>query len=78
MERARQLKCASIIAVLSRPFTAWRRLWSTQLMATPWHILGAGSLGTLWAARLARAGLPVRLILRDAGAPDRAIEPARA
>ncbi len=30
-----------------------------------WHILGAGSLGTLWAARLARAGLPVQLILRD-------------
>lgn len=32
---------------------------------TPWHILGAGSLGGLWAARLARAGMPVRLILRD-------------
>ena len=31
-----------------------------------WHILGAGSLGTLWATRLARAGLPVQLILRDA------------
>ncbi|MCW5265364.1 2-dehydropantoate 2-reductase N-terminal domain-containing protein, partial [Pseudomonas aeruginosa] len=30
-----------------------------------WHILGAGSLGSLWAARLGRAGLPVRLILRD-------------
>lgn len=30
-----------------------------------WHILGAGSLGMLWAARLARAGLPVRLILRN-------------
>ncbi|MBW6116123.1 2-dehydropantoate 2-reductase N-terminal domain-containing protein, partial [Pseudomonas aeruginosa] len=29
-----------------------------------WHILGAGSLGSLWAARLGRAGLPVRLILR--------------
>ncbi|MBW6080449.1 hypothetical protein KZ836_05465, partial [Pseudomonas aeruginosa] len=27
-----------------------------------WHILGAGSLGSLWAARLGRAGLPVRLI----------------
>ncbi|MBF3221213.1 2-dehydropantoate 2-reductase N-terminal domain-containing protein, partial [Pseudomonas aeruginosa] len=24
-----------------------------------WHILGAGSLGSLWAARLGRAGLPV-------------------
>lgn len=34
-------------------------------MATPWHVLGAGSLGCLWAARLARAGLPVTLILRD-------------
>ncbi|WP_447593668.1 putative 2-dehydropantoate 2-reductase [Aquipseudomonas campi] len=31
-----------------------------------WHVLGAGSLGSLWAARLARAGLPVSLILRDA------------
>ncbi|MDH4654558.1 MULTISPECIES: putative 2-dehydropantoate 2-reductase [unclassified Pseudomonas] len=30
-----------------------------------WHILGAGSLGSLWAARLARAGKSVRLILRD-------------
>jgi len=30
-----------------------------------WHILGAGSLGSLWATRLARAGLPVQLILRD-------------
>lgn len=30
-----------------------------------WHVLGAGSLGSLWAVRLARAGLPVRLILRD-------------
>ena len=34
-------------------------------MSTTWHILGAGSLGTLWAARLARAEVPVRLILRD-------------
>lgn len=32
----------------------------------PWHILGAGSLGGLWATRLARAGLPVCLLLRDA------------
>ncbi|MDW3715614.1 MULTISPECIES: putative 2-dehydropantoate 2-reductase [Pseudomonas] len=31
-----------------------------------WHILGIGSLGSLWAIRLARAGLPVRLVLRDA------------
>jgi len=35
-------------------------------MSTPWHVLGAGSLGTLWATRLARADLPVRLIVRDA------------
>ncbi|MGY2400936.1 putative 2-dehydropantoate 2-reductase [Pseudomonas sp. SDO5271_S396] len=34
-------------------------------MSIPWHILGAGSLGTLWATRLARAGLPVRLVLRN-------------
>jgi len=34
-------------------------------MSTTWHVLGAGSLGTLWATRLARAGLPVKLILRD-------------
>ncbi len=31
----------------------------------PWHVLGAGSLGTLWACRLARSGVPVTLILRD-------------
>ena len=30
-----------------------------------WHVLGAGSLGGIWAARLALAGLPVRLLLRD-------------
>ena len=30
-----------------------------------WHILGAGSLGMLWAARFASAGMPVRLILRN-------------
>ncbi|MGA8137835.1 MULTISPECIES: putative 2-dehydropantoate 2-reductase [Pseudomonas] len=35
-------------------------------MSTHWHVLGAGSLGSLWATRLARAGLPVTLILRDA------------
>ena len=33
---------------------------------TTWHILGAGSMGTLWATRLARAGLPVTLIVRNA------------
>lgn len=36
------------------------------LMSSTWHILGAGSLGSLWACRLARAGKAVRLILRDA------------
>jgi 2-dehydropantoate 2-reductase len=35
-----------------------------------WHVLGAGSLGTLWACRLARAGLPVLLILRDSARLD--------
>lgn len=30
-----------------------------------WHVLGSGSLGGLWAARLALAGLPVELLLRD-------------
>ncbi|WP_407312108.1 putative 2-dehydropantoate 2-reductase [Pseudomonas sp. nanlin1] len=34
-------------------------------MNTAWHVLGAGSLGTLWACRLARAGQPVQLLLRD-------------
>ena len=33
---------------------------------TTWHILGAGSMGSLWATRLARAGLPVTLIVRNA------------
>ena len=33
--------------------------------SAPWHILGAGSMGSLWATRLARAGYDVRLILRD-------------
>ncbi|MDP3977556.1 MAG: putative 2-dehydropantoate 2-reductase [Pseudomonas sp.] len=35
-----------------------------------WHILGAGSLGCLWAARLARGGVPVQLILRDSARLD--------
>lgn len=30
-----------------------------------WHILGVGSLGGLWATRLARSGVPVHLLLRD-------------
>jgi 2-dehydropantoate 2-reductase len=34
-------------------------------MSTAWHVLGAGSLGSLWACRLARSGQPVRLILRN-------------
>jgi 2-dehydropantoate 2-reductase len=36
-----------------------------------WHILGAGSLGSLWAARLARSGAQVELILRDEAALTR-------
>ncbi|WP_150300797.1 2-dehydropantoate 2-reductase [Pseudomonas profundi] len=32
------------------------------------HLIGAGGLGLLWAARLARAGMPCRLILRDTAA----------
>ncbi|WP_412461592.1 putative 2-dehydropantoate 2-reductase [Pseudomonas sp. SC11] len=34
-------------------------------MSSTWHILGAGSLGSLWACRLARAGKAVQLLLRD-------------
>ncbi len=34
-------------------------------MTSTWHVLGSGSLGGLWAARLAAAGLPVELLLRD-------------
>ncbi|NQD93391.1 putative 2-dehydropantoate 2-reductase [Pseudomonas sp. CrR25] len=40
-----------------------------------WHVLGAGSLGSLWAVRLARAGLPVQLILRS---PERLADYRRA
>ena len=46
------------------PFTAGDPT-EQKLMSITWHILGAGSLGTLWATRLARAGVPVRLIVRD-------------
>ena len=34
-------------------------------MTVTWHVLGAGSLGGLWATRLFRAGVPLRLILRN-------------
>jgi 2-dehydropantoate 2-reductase len=34
-------------------------------MAHIWHVLGAGSLGGLWAARLFRVGVPLRIILRN-------------
>jgi 2-dehydropantoate 2-reductase len=33
--------------------------------AAPWYVLGAGSLGTLWACRLSQAGVPVQLLLRN-------------
>lgn len=46
-------------------FRVHNALFESRLMAVQWHVLGAGSLGSLWATRLARAGLPVRLILRD-------------
>src|SRR5690606_22841979 len=36
-----------------------------QPVTSTWHVLGSGSLGGLWAARLAAAGLPVELLLRD-------------
>jgi 2-dehydropantoate 2-reductase len=31
----------------------------------PWYVLGAGAIGCLFAAHLRRAGVPVRLLLRD-------------
>ena len=63
-----RLKSALIITGLFPPSPRATHVFAKQsrkLMSTTWHVLGAGSLGTLWAARLARAGLPVRLILRD-------------
>jgi 2-dehydropantoate 2-reductase len=64
-----RLKSALIITGLSdhslRASDA-RLKQSKKLMSTTWHVLGAGSLGTLWATRLTRAGVPVRLILRGA------------
>jgi 2-dehydropantoate 2-reductase len=39
----------------------------TDDSATPWHILGAGAMGTLFAHRLAAAGVPVVLVGREAG-----------
>lgn len=35
-----------------------------------WHIVGVGSVGGLFAARMAAAGIPVTLLLRDARAVD--------
>lgn len=32
---------------------------------TPWYILGAGAMGSLWGARLAQAGEQVVLLLRN-------------
>lgn len=39
-------------------------------MSDTLHILGAGSLGLLWAARFARAGIDCRLIMRTSEAVD--------
>lgn len=64
-----RLKSALIITGLSHHSlraTHARDKQSKKLMSTTWHVLGAGSLGTLWATRLARAGVPVKLIVRDA------------
>lgn len=44
---------------------------------TTWHILGAGSLGCLWAARLAAQQYSVNLILRNTDALARYQEAAR-
>ena len=43
---------------------------------THWHVLGAGSIGCLFAADLSDAGCPVTLLTRNATAPtlDLAIE----
>ena len=40
--------------------------------AAHWHVLGPGSVGCLWAARLLEAGHPVRLIGRPGTPPQRA------
>ena len=64
-----RLKSALIITGLSHHSlraTHARDKQSKKLMSTTWHVLGAGSLGTLWATRLARADVPVKLIVRDA------------
>ena len=64
-----RLKSALIITGLSHHSlraSHARDKQSKKLMSTTWHVLGAGSLGTLWATRLARAGVPAKLIVRDA------------
>ncbi len=42
----------------------------TDATATPWHILGAGAMGTLFAHRLTAAGIPVVLVGRAQGTPS--------
>jgi 2-dehydropantoate 2-reductase len=42
----------------------------------PWHILGAGAIGSLWATHLSRNGYPVTLLLRNE-ASMRAFTPNR-
>lgn len=39
--------------------------------ASPWHVLGAGAIGGLWALRLAARGLPVHLLAHGDTAPQR-------
>lgn len=69
MERAwLAVKIGLIITGLSPPILRASHAClkpSKKLMSTTWYVLGAGSLGTLWATRLARAGVAVRLIVRD-------------
>ena len=36
-----------------------------------WHVLGAGAIGGLWAARLAQAEIPVTLLLKNRCAVER-------
>lgn len=39
--------------------------------ASPWHVLGAGAIGGLWALRMAARGLPAHLLAHGDAAPQR-------